>query len=444
MASFDINFIANTTGVHTVYWRTYEDPVNTYPNFLSITVTVPGLQSVTIDVEGSLYCAPYGITYEGYIIAECQDLLPATNGIPDSVLSAGTTWTVVMAEQDDPCQDTTIECNNGSIDSISIDSFGKEYSGVNGDAGAPMTVNIAAPFAGVQATATANHGDGVLGGAIIIDDFGGEFNIANASTTQTVPLVRELQLATTGTLATVEVTFNLAARINTATIVNGGSGYTTTDNDYFTIDWSALSTPGAPTGGSGTEPKFSIAPPNQYADQIDASSFTITNVGSGYTSVPDVTFGPTAPGTIDIEETTALTDCPTLDLSEFDCGTINNVIGTPEYALSIGESITLCASPEALASLSSRFVATDNGNCHCKECNNVKINTALTGVGTGQITYQTCWDGTGAYEGAVVMVTNTINGGIATDIDLGCIIADTLYVEEINDVAPTVTITACS
>ena len=97
MASFDINFIANTTGVHTVYWRTYEDPVNTYPNFLSITVTVPGLQSVTIDVEGSLYCAPYGITYEGYIIAECQDLLPATNGIPDSVLSAGTTWTVVMA-----------------------------------------------------------------------------------------------------------------------------------------------------------------------------------------------------------------------------------------------------------------------------------------------------------------------------------------------------------
>ena len=443
MASFDINFIANTTGVHTVYWRTYEDPINTYPNFTSITVTVPGLQSVTIDVEGSLYCAPYGITYEGYVIAECQDALPATNGIPDSVLSSGTTWTVVMAEQDDPCQDTNIECNNGSIDGITIDSFGKQYSGINGDAGAAMTVTIDAPFAGVQATATANHGDGVLGGAVVIADFGGEFPIGNASTTQTIPLVRELQLATTGTLATIEVTFNVAARVQTATIINGGSAYTTTDNDYFTLDWSALSSPGAPTGGSGTEPKFEITPPNQYADQIEAASFTITNPGSGYTSIPSVTFGPTVPATTLIEETVSLTDCPSLDLTAYDCGTVNNIIGTPDYVLAIGESLDLCSSVEAIASLPSEFVATDNGNCHCKECNNVKIDTALTGVGTGQITYQTCWDGNGAYD-AFVMVTNTINGGVASPIDLGCIIADTLFVEEINGVPPTVTITTCS
>jgi hypothetical protein len=175
MASFDINFIANTTGLHTVYWRNYEDPVNTYPNSESVNVTTPGLQTITIDVEGSLYCAPYGITYEGYVIAECQDPLPATNGIPDSVLSSGTTWTVVMDEQTDPCQDTTITCDNVGIDGITVDSFGRNYTGVNGDPGAVMTVTIDAPTAvgGVQATATAKHGDGILDGAVLIADFGG-------------------------------------------------------------------------------------------------------------------------------------------------------------------------------------------------------------------------------------------------------------------------------
>ena len=299
MASFDINFIANTTGLHTVYWRNYEDPVNTYPNSESVNVTIPGLQTITIDVEGSLYCAPYGITYEGYVIAECQDPLPATNGIPNSVLSSGTTWTVVMDEQTDPCQDTTITCDNVGIGNITVDSFGRNYTGVNGDPGAAMTVTIDAPTAvgGVQATATAKHGDGILDGAVLIADFGGLFDIGNANTTQTVQFIRAGQLATTGNSGTVEVTFNASARVNTATIITGGLNYTTTDNDYLTINHSALTFPGPPAGGSGTEPKFEITPSTGYADQIDVTSFLVTDFGSGYQVEPDIIFGPSIPAT---------------------------------------------------------------------------------------------------------------------------------------------------
>lgn len=445
MASFDINFIANTTGLHTVYWRNYEDPVNTYPNSESVNVTTPGLQTITIDVEGSLYCAPYGITYEGYVIAECQDPLPATNGIPDSVLSSGTTWTVVMDEQTDPCQDTTITCDNVGIDGITVDSFGRNYTGVNGDPGAVMTVTIDAPTAvgGVQATATAKHGDGILDGAVLIADFGGLFDIGNANTTQTVQFIRAGQLATTGNSGTVEVTFNASARVNTATIITGGLAYTTTDNDYLTINHSALTFPGPPTGGSGTEPKFEITPSTGYADQIDVTSFLVTDFGSGYQVEPNIIFGPSIPATIPIETTTTLEPCASLNLADYDCGTVNNIIGTPEYILPLASSIDLCTTSTALASLPDEFSATNNGNCHCKECKNVTINTALTPLGTGQVSYQTCWDGSNGSYDAFVLVTNTINGsgGIT---DLGCIIPDTLFVEDIGGVAPTITITPCS
>lgn len=444
MASFDINFIANTSGVHTVYWRTYEDPVNTYPNFLSVNVTIPGLQSITIDVEGSLYCAPYGITYEGYVIADCQDPLPETNGIPNSVLSSGTTWTVVMAEQDDPCQDTTITCDNVVIGNITIDTVGKKYSGDNGDPGATMTATIDAPTApgGVQATATAKHGDGILDGAVIIADFGGLFDIGNANTTQTVPLIRATQIPTTGSSAAVEVTFNASARVNTITITAGGLNYTSTDNDYFTLDYSALTVPGAPTGGSGTEPKFEITPSTGYADQIDITSFLITDFGSGYQVEPDITFGPVVPATIPIETTTTLEPCTSLDLTAYDCGTVNNIIGTPDYVLALGASLDLCSSAVDIASLPAEFTTNDNGNCHCKECKNVTINTSGTGLGTGRVSYQTCWDGSNGSYAAFVLVTNTLNGGTGIT-DLGCIIPDTLIVEDIGGVAPIVTITTC-
>ncbi len=446
MASFDINFIANTIGVHTVYWRNYEDPINTYPNSESVNVAIPGLQTITINVEGSLYCAPYGITYEGYVISDCQDALPVTNGIPNSVLASGTTWSILIEEQDDPCQNTEIACGHGSIEGVVFNSVGKNYSGVNGDAGASMTVAIDAPTAvgGVQATAIAKHGEGILDGAITIADFGGLFDIGNANTTQTVQFIRAGQLGTTGNSGTVELTFNASARVNTATVITGGLAYTSTDNDYLTLNHSALTFPGPPSGGSGTEPKFEIQPSERYADELNETSFQITNAGDGYEVEPDIDFGPAVATTIPIDETVVIADCPTLDLADYDCGTVINVTGTPTYELKLGETLNLCASPTDLLSLPAEFTAVNNGNCHCNECKNVKIDLSLTNVGVGYISYQTCWDGSNGSYSALVLVTNVLIGGVLPEIDLGCVIPDTVHIDQGSiDSMPAIVITSC-
>jgi len=119
MSKFSILFQANTTGVHHIGYRTYNDPINTY-NVIDITVVTPGLQEVIIDVPGNLYCAHAGIRYTGYLIAGCEDQTDANgDGIPD----LATTWIVDLVQQTDPCQKTQIECIGVPIlDCIIVDN----------------------------------------------------------------------------------------------------------------------------------------------------------------------------------------------------------------------------------------------------------------------------------------------------------------------------------
>lgn len=116
MASFRINFQAQTTGDHYIGYRTYNDPPNTYTVLtVNITGAVPQLAHVDIPVPGNLYCAYDGIAYTGYIIAACEDQTDADmDGIPDVAMQ----WTVNLLQQTDPCVKTTILCEAVGIDSI--------------------------------------------------------------------------------------------------------------------------------------------------------------------------------------------------------------------------------------------------------------------------------------------------------------------------------------
>ena len=138
MAQVVIDFVANTSGQHSVFYRTYKDAPGVY-NSIDINVVNPGPQSVTIDIDDNLYCAYDGVVVDGFVYPECMDFQPTTNGVPDSVLAAGTTFTVTIPQQPDPCEYVTIECNNGGLDvdpstpqeSISIVDSGAGYDDGN-------------------------------------------------------------------------------------------------------------------------------------------------------------------------------------------------------------------------------------------------------------------------------------------------------------------------
>jgi hypothetical protein len=182
MATLTINFTANTTGVHTVYWRNYQDPVNTYPNSLAVTVTVPGVQSVDIPIEENLYCTYEGVEYEGYIIADCMDAEPTTNGIPDSVLSAGSTFTATAAQQPDPCEFVGLKCESVGILDIEVTTGGTGFLETE-------TLVIGAPdlAGGVQATGTITFSAGAITDITITNAGSGYTGVPSVSTSTPSP-----------------------------------------------------------------------------------------------------------------------------------------------------------------------------------------------------------------------------------------------------------------
>jgi hypothetical protein len=134
MASFNINFTANTTGNHYVGYRTYNDTVNTY-TVIALNVTSIGAHTVVINVPGNLYCADYDIEYTGYVIAGCEvaDEDALASGIPaaaddlngDGIPDVATTWIVTLIKQDESgafgsnCEFVELECKAVPITSLS-------------------------------------------------------------------------------------------------------------------------------------------------------------------------------------------------------------------------------------------------------------------------------------------------------------------------------------
>ena len=131
MAKFTVNYNANTTGEHRVYYRTYSDDPAPLPapaiathQYVVDNVDVPGPRSVEIEVEGNLYCGD--ITYTGYVIALFQLGDPDVNadGIPDSAQQ----FTVPLLQQTDPCILTDFLCENTGVLSTNVTLGGTGYS----------------------------------------------------------------------------------------------------------------------------------------------------------------------------------------------------------------------------------------------------------------------------------------------------------------------------
>lgn len=433
MASFDINFQANTTGDHYVGWRTYDMLPNTY-NVETINVTIPGAQTVTIEVDGSLYCANSDIQYTGYVIAACMNQNDGNaDGIPDLAL----TWTIDMVQQIDPCIKTRITCDNVPLNTINITNKGDSYT-------SPPTVTVTAPdvVGGVQAAGQAFLGNGVIT-TLFITNFGGQYEpIGNASTTQTVDLIRLGQVATDGTLGTVDVTFDIVGNVASIALNTGGSGYTTADkNAPLTFDYSQLISPGAPTGPA-IETQFIASCANSFVDEVNAIT---VEQGSGYQTAPTIGF--TGGGGSGAAATAVLeTACSALDLSDYECGSQNDLSDIPIYTLDKDDYVDICADVTTLVGLPLSFedsIVTDVsplGNCHCEPCTHVTITAGGTS-GKGKITYFTCWDGSNGL-GDVSMVSQAVTAG--ESIDLGCIIESTLTIDNGNLAGGTPTITVTS
>lgn len=118
MASFRINFQAQTTGAHYIGYRKYDDPAGYTVVTVNVTGTVPQAAYAEIPVPGNLYCAYAGIRYNGYIIAACE-LLPGEDPAT-AIPAAATTWSVKLAQQTDPCIDTTILCEATPIATVTL------------------------------------------------------------------------------------------------------------------------------------------------------------------------------------------------------------------------------------------------------------------------------------------------------------------------------------
>jgi hypothetical protein len=393
MANFTVNFQANTTGEHRVYYRKYNDDPTlnpsppTYTDYVSVVVSVPGPQAVVIEpageIEGNLYCGD--IEYQGYIVAEYQFSDPDTNnnGIPDSAEVAGAVFTVLLGQQTDPCILYDITCDNVPVQDVTVDVKGSGYTS------AP-TVSITGG-GGAGATATATLGDGII---TSLDSFtaGTGYGAGNASSVQTVPLIRAGQVATTGSLATIDVTFDGGAVITDITLNVAGSGYTTIDNAApMTIDNSALLDTSVPT----TEATVDVSCSGSFADEVHDVSLGAG--GSGYTSVPSVGFA--GGGGAGAAATAVLDDCPALDLDTYVCTTTGDgTAGTNTnevYTFKLGDSVAIGIDTASLP-LPSEFTAVeratpDEAPCHCRGCAQYQI-TNSTGS-TKKITFQTCWDG---------------------------------------------------
>ena len=316
MASFRINFQAQTTGDHYIGYRTYNDPPNTYTVLtVNITGAVPQLAHVDIPVPGNLYCAYDDIVYTGYLIAACQ---PQTDGNSDGIPDLAIQWTVTMAEQTDPCIRTQILCEAVGIASITISN---------------LPLNTKAPDDNYDLViTTADPADTVLD-------------------------------------ATVQVGVVDGAITGDPTVISPGL-YKTSN---LIVQLPLALNPVAP------DPLFVVT----------------------------------------------MEDCPPIDLIDYICTAHTELSGDTIYDLALGEDLNLCADTTTLSGLPVGYLATPGDNCHCVSCENVHLK--ISGTGFITVSYQRCWDDDTS---PIQLITRQVNA--PGSLDLGCIVEDTLYIDETN------------
>ena len=307
MATLSINFQANTTGIHHIGYKTYNDVSYTV---LNLDVTVPGSQTVVIDVPANLYCAHSDVLYTGYVIAECMD---QTDSNSDDIPDLAITWSVTLVSVADPCTKVDIQCSAVKISSVNIVFAG----------------NLCAPDDDYSLVFTSSPGDEI------------------------VPAV--------GTVT-----------------VSGG----------IVVDIVL------------TDPGLYMNPP------------TVSDTIPGCTDIP-------------VYSIVMEPSCESIMLSDYACASFVNLSGDSSYTIDYGDTVTICGDSVSLGALSNEFTVSPVSNCHCESCQSVVIDATSSTSGSGNITYQTCWDGSNV-AGQILMISQVVNFG--QTMNLGCILADTLVV----------------
>jgi len=147
MASFTVDFQANTTGDHNICYREVGsgDPYTCE----TVNVTATGPNSLTIQLSLNLYCQD--IELEGYIIAACQDQTDADlDGVPDLAI---TFIVPILTQVADPCPLWSITCNSVGISAIGVGGGSAGYT--TGTYTVPTTGGIAITPGSVEITVSA-------------------------------------------------------------------------------------------------------------------------------------------------------------------------------------------------------------------------------------------------------------------------------------------------
>lgn len=325
-ATLDINFISNYAGEHRICYRI--PPAVAYDCTNSVICTGGGAVCsicipILVDNES---CNP--VTYEGYVQAACQNISSVVDRIPFSITFV----------PNPTCDSYRVTCDNVGVASVVIDFPSSGYDFLN-----PPSAII-----------SGGGGSGATTSVVI----GSTINITNPGTGYVdgsyinVPVVNVVGSGI-GALASVTVAGGV---ITAVAITNNGNscyfGPAPFGPNTFTFNNADLG------GGVGTN--FQAAFSATYGSVI---SVIVTSPGSGYTSIPTITFDPTLCGSPVALADAKLAGCPNQIL-----GTTCNGSPSPSITgMKLGQSARACMTN--LPTILPEYTFVPEGCCY--DCVNV-------------------------------------------------------------------------
>lgn len=324
--SITLTFVSYYAGVHRVCYRLNNTGPYTCNNVTCAGGGATCTYTITVAVDNET-CTD--VEFDGYVQAACQDIASTDGRIPFS-----TTFTPAPT-----CQRYEVTCNTVGVLSATVNTPG----GACYDPASPPSVSFSGG-GGSGAAATAVIGNGAITGRSLVNAGAGY----NNGTWTNVDLTGG---SGTGAKATCVIAGGILISLVVTTV---GIGYTT--GNLLGVDATDI-------GGSAPSTPISISITSDLGLLI---GITITNAGSGYTSVPTITV---APGGCEAGTATAvLGGCS--ELVDPGCDGLSPVI-IPADTIGLGEHTDICATG-APPSVPTDYSIAANGNCLC-DCQTVTI-----------------------------------------------------------------------
>lgn len=330
-ASITLTFVSYYAGVHRVCYRTGGTGPYTCNNVSCAGGGASCTYTITVAVDNES-CDP--VEFDGYVQAACQDIASTTGRVPFA-------YTFTPSPS---CARYEVTCNSVGVLSATINTVGSCYT-----PGSPPSINFSGG-GGSGATALAVIGSGAILSRALINAGAGY----NNGTYTNVDL-------TGGTGSGAKATVVIAGGIAISLVITAaGIGYTT--GDVLGVDATDI-------GGSSPSTPVSFSVTSDYGTLIGIS---MSSPGTGYTSAPTITVGPTGCGAPAATATAVLGFCS--ELVNPGCDGLSPVV-YPANLLGVGEHVDICSS--TIPTAPSDYTVTPNGNCLC-DCQTVVI-TALEG-----------------------------------------------------------------